>query len=72
MKLRRVLLIGTLMMMFVALSGSNQTTATTPTHISPECRAEIIAALETCKADCGRDLRCFIRCVITNIPACLR
>jgi hypothetical protein len=69
MKIKKVLLIGTLMLLFVGFSGSRETTAR---DISPECRAEIIAALETCKADCGRDLRCFIRCVISSIPECLR
>jgi hypothetical protein len=69
MKIRKIMLLGALMTMFVAFSGSNETTAR---HISPECRAEIREALETCKEECGRDLRCFIRCVVTNIPACLR
>lgn len=69
MRIKKVLLLGALMVLFVGFSGSNETTAR---DISPECRAEIIEAFETCRTECGRDLRCFIRCVITNIPSCLR
>jgi len=75
MKIRKVLLIMTFFVLLLAFSGGQKaaaTSSTTTTHISEECKAEIRAVLESCHQTCGRDLRCFIRCVIANVPPCLR
>lgn len=65
MRVRRALLLSTLMLSFVAFSGSNKAAAT---GISPECLADLRAVVEQCKEECPRNLRCFIRCVIVNYP----
>ena len=70
MKIKRVLVMATFMIMLFGFSGS-QATAEAP-NISEECKAEIRAVLETCHQTCGRDLRCFIRCIVNNIPPCLQ
>jgi len=66
MSFRRVLLLSALMVCFVGFSGGNGATAR---DISEQCRADIRAVLESCGSQCGRNLRCFIRCVVTNFPA---
>lgn len=65
MKIRRTLLLVTLMVFLVGFSGSNQATAT---NVSAQCVADLRAAIESCKQECPRNLRCFIRCVVVNFP----
>jgi hypothetical protein len=73
MKTGRVLLIMTCFVLLLAFSGGQKATATpNTTEISDECKAEITAVLRNCSQTCGRDLRCYIRCVINNYPACLQ
>lgn len=69
MKIRRVLLLVTLMVFLVGFSGSNQATAT---NVSPECVADLRAVIASCAQECPRNLRCFVRCVVTNFPASCR
>lgn len=73
MKAKRVLLIMTFMLLAMGFSGGQPTAATPNTiDLSEECKAEIKAVIIGCAQQCPRDLRCFIRCVITNYPACAR
>lgn len=66
MRVRKVLLLSALMVSFVAFSGSQQTSAG---HISEQCKADLIALYESCKLQCPGNLRCFLRCAVTNFPA---
>lgn len=70
MSVKKVFLLSVLMICFVGFSGSRETPAT---NISDECRADLRALYVRCASDCGRDLRCFLRCAVTNFPqSCLR
>ena len=69
MKIRRVLLLGTLTMFIVAFSGGSSATAR---NISEQCKADLRALAASCAQECDRDLRCFIRCVVANFPASCR
>lgn len=69
MKIRRVLLLVTLMVLFVGFSGSNEAAAT---NVSAQCVADLKAVVASCAQECPRNLRCFIRCVVTNFPASCR
>jgi hypothetical protein len=69
MKIKRVLLLVTLMVFLVGFSGNNEATATS---VSPQCVADLKAVIISCAQECPRDLRCFIRCVVTNYPASCR
>ena len=66
MRPRKVLLLGTLFLFIAGFSGAERATAT---DISDQCKADLRALVESCGSQCGRDLRCFIRCVVTNFPA---
>lgn len=65
MRFRKVLLLSALMVCFVGFSGSAQATSTS---ISAQCVADLRAVVESCKQECPRNLRCFVRCVVTNFP----
>lgn len=71
MRIKKALLI---MIFFVFLMGfspgQRATAETTNLDISEECIAEIKLVLKNCATACPRDLRCFLRCVITNYPTC--
>ena len=66
MKIRKVLLLSIVMMFLIGFAGSKETTAR---NVSEQCRADIVAVAQRCGQECARDLRCFIRCVVTNFPA---
>jgi len=66
MNARRFLLLGTLLLFAVGLSGGSRATAR---DISDQCRADIRAVYENCRLTCPGNLRCFIRCVVNNFPA---
>ena len=66
MSVKKVLLLSVLMICFVGFSGSRETPAT---DISEQCKADLRALYVTCATQCGRDLRCFIRCAVNNFPA---
>jgi len=66
MSVRKVFLSSALMVCFVGFSGAGGATAR---NISDQCKADLRAVLESCGSQCGRDLRCFVRCVVTNFPA---
>lgn len=68
MKIRRVLLLVTLTLFIGFSSGSNATAR----NISEQCKADLRAVAASCAQECPRDLRCFVRCVITNFPASCR
>ena len=76
MKVKRVLLIMTFMLLLIVFSGGQPTTASPNTatpntiELTEECKAEIKAVLQGCAQQCGRNLRCFIRCVTANYPSC--
>jgi hypothetical protein len=73
MKVRKALLLIGVIVLLIGFSGSQRAAAEPGVpEISEACKAEIRLVLETCKQQCGKDLRCFIRCTITNFPACLR
>jgi len=69
MKPRKVLMLGTLFLFVVGFLGADSATAR---NISDQCKADIRAVLESCASQCGRDFRCFVRCVVTNFPASCR
>ena len=66
MRAKKVLLLSVLMICFVAFSGIKEAPAG---DISDQCRADLRALYESCVSQCGRDLRCFVRCAVTNFPA---
>jgi hypothetical protein len=66
MSFRKVLLLSVLMMCFVGFAGSREAPAR---DVSDQCKADIRALFERCATECGRDFRCFLRCVVTNFPA---
>jgi len=68
MKMRRVLLLGALTMFIVGFSGSDVTAR----NVSEQCKADLRAVAASCAQECPRDLRCFVRCVVTNFPASCR
>lgn len=65
MSVRKVLLLSALMVCFVGFSGSRETPAR---NISEQCKADLRAVIASCGQECARDLRCFIRCLVTNFP----
>ena len=71
MRIKKALLI---MILFVFLmgfsSGQRATAETTNLDLSEECIAEIKEVIRSCAAQCPNNLRCFLRCVITNYPSC--
>jgi hypothetical protein len=69
MNVRKVLLLSALMVCFIGFSGTKQTSAG---NISEQCKADLRAAYESCKLECPGNLRCFVRCLITNFPASCR
>ncbi len=71
MKLKKALLIMIFFVFLMGFSGGQRATAeTTNLDISEECIAEIKAVVRSCAQACPRDLRCFVRCVVTNYPTC--
>lgn len=73
MKARKILLLITLIVLVMGFSSGRRATAEATTHeISDQCKAEIRTVLENCHQACGRDIRCFIRCVVNNLPPCVR
>jgi hypothetical protein len=71
MRIKKALLIMIFFVFLMGFSGGQRATAVTANpHISEECIAEIKAVLRSCAEQCPRNLRCFIRCVITNYPTC--
>ena len=71
MKGKRVLLIMAFMLLLMGFSGGQPTAATTNNlDLTEECQAEIKAVIVNCANQCPHNLRCFIRCVINNYPAC--
>jgi len=65
MKIRKVLLLGTLFMFLAGFSGNYEVTAR---NVSEQCKADLRALVESCAQECPRDLRCFLRCLVTNFP----
>ncbi len=74
MKMRRILLLVTFMLFLIGSLGGTQVSAkpTPNTDLSEECKAEIKAVLQNCSTACGKDFRCFLRCIINSYPACLQ
>jgi hypothetical protein len=58
-------MLGTLFLFLAGFAGTENATAR---DISDECKADIRALFERCASECGRDFRCFLRCVVTNFP----
>ena len=65
MKPRKVLILGTLFLFAAGFAGTERATAR---DISEQCKTDLQALYQRCVSECGRDFRCFLRCVVTNFP----
>lgn len=71
MRIKKALMIMVFFVLLMGFSpGQRATAETTNLDISEECIAEIKAVIRSCAAQCPNNLRCFLRCVITNYPTC--